>query len=194
LINVGSGSGAELFKVADTHEMRVYVKVPQAYAGQLHAGLVADLKLVQYPDKVFTARLETMSNAIAKDSRTVLVELLADNPDGKLWPGTFAEVHFKLPADPNVYRLPTSSLVFREHGLQVATVGANGRADLKPVTPGRDLGTEIEILSGLDPSDRVIDNPPDSLGTGDRVTIAGADPAEGARTAMAAPPTSGDRK
>jgi RND family efflux transporter MFP subunit len=185
LINAGSGVGAELFKVADVHQMRVYVRVPQAYAGQLRRGMEADLKLVQYPDKVFPARLETMSDAIARDSRTVLVELLADNPDGKLWPGTFAEVHFKLPPDPNVYRLPTSSLVFRQHGLQVATVAANGQAVLKSITPGRDLGTEIEVLSGLDPSDRVIGNPPDSLATGDRVKVAGADLAGGARTAMA---------
>jgi RND family efflux transporter MFP subunit len=173
LINAGSGSGAMLFKVADIHEMRVYVRVPQAYAGQLHPGITADLKLSQYPGQVFKATLETLSNAISKESRTVLVEMMAENPDGKLWPGTFAEVHFQLPPDPNVYRLPTSTLVFQEHGLQVATVGNDNKVTLKPVTPGRDLGTEIEILSGLSPSDRVINNPPDSLADGDVVKVAG---------------------
>ena len=172
LINAGSGSGVEMFKVADIHEMRVYVRVPQAYAGQLHPGLAAALKLAQYPHDVFAAKLETMSNAISKESRTVLVELLAGNSDGKLWPGTFAEVHFKLPPDPDVYRLPTSALLFRQHGLEVATVGAGDKVTLKPVTAGRDLGTEIEVLSGIEPSDRVIDNPPDSLSTGDLVKVA----------------------
>jgi RND family efflux transporter MFP subunit len=172
LINAGSGSGVELFKVADIHQMRVYVRVPQAYASQLKQGMEADLKLAQYSHQAFKARLETTANAISKESRTVLVELMADNPDGKLWPGTFAEVHFHLPPDPDIYHIPTSALVFREHGLEVATVGADDKVALKPVTAGRDLGTQIEIVSGLDPSDRVIDNPPDSINTGDVVKTA----------------------
>ena len=73
---------------------------------------------------------------------------MADNPDGKLWPGTFAEVHFHLPPDTDVYHIPTSALVFREHGLEVATVGGGDKVSLKPVTAGRDLGTEIEISPG----------------------------------------------
>ena len=136
LINAGSGSGsgAELFKVADIHQMRVYVRVPQAYASQLRPGMVADLKLAQYPHEVFKAKLDTTSNAISKQSRTVLVELMADNMDGKLWPGTFAEVHFQLPPDPDIYHIPTSALVFREHGLQVATVGDDDKVRLKSIT------------------------------------------------------------
>jgi multidrug efflux pump subunit AcrA (membrane-fusion protein) len=149
--------------------MRVYVRVPQAYASQLRHGMKADLNLAQYPHQAFKARLET----IAKESRTVLAELMADNLDGQLWPGTFAEVHFQLPPDTDVYRIPTSALVFREQGLQIAIVGADDKVVLKSVTAGRDLGTEIEILSGLDPSDQVIDNPPDSINTGDVVRVAG---------------------
>jgi len=174
LINVGSGAGAgvELFKVADIHQMRLYVRVPQAYASQLRPGLIADIKVAQYPHEVFKAKLNTTSNAIAKESRTVLVELMAANPEGKLWPGAFAEVHFQLPPDADVYRVPTSALVFREHGLEIATVGTGEKVQLKPITAGRDLGTEIEVLSGLAPSDRVIDNPPDSINTGDVVKVA----------------------
>jgi RND family efflux transporter MFP subunit len=185
LINAGSGSGsgAELFKVADIHQMRVYVRVPQAYASQLHPGLVAHLKLAQYPHEEFKATLDTTSNAISKQSRTVLVELMANNMDGKLWPGTFAEVHFQLPPDPDIYHIPTSALVFREHGLQVATVGDDDKVRLKSITPGRDLGTEIEVLSGLTPTDRVIDNPPDSISTGDVVKVAG-EPENNAKTAQ----------
>jgi RND family efflux transporter MFP subunit len=173
LINAGSSSGVELFKVADIHRMRVYVRVPQAYASQLKHGMEADLKLAQYPHQVFKAILETTSNSIAKESRTVLVELMVDNPDGKLWPGTFAEVHFQIPPDTGVYHIPTSALVFREHGLEVATLGADNIVALKPVTVGRDLGAEIEVVSGLGPSDRVIDNPSDSVGSGDLVRVAG---------------------
>ena len=91
---------------------------------------------------------------------------------GKLWPGTFAEVHFQLPPDTNVYYIPTSALIFREQGLQVATVGADNKVTLKAVSAGRDLGSEIEILSGVTPSDRVIDSPPDSISTGDTVQTA----------------------
>ena len=174
LINAGSGSGVELFKVADIHQMRVYVRVPQAYASQLTPGMAADLKLAQYPHQIFKASLETTSNAITKESRTVLVELKADNPEGKLWPGTFAEVHFHLPPETDVYHIPTSALIFREQGLQIAAVGADDKVSLKSVSAGRDLGTEIEILSGLSPSDRVIDNPPDSINAGDKVKVAGA--------------------
>ena len=188
LINAGSGSGVELFKVADLHEMRVYVRVPQAYAAQLHPGLVADLKVAQYPNEAFRATLQTTSNAIAQDSRTVLVELMADNKAGKLWPGTFAEVHFQLPPDADVYHIPTSALVFRQHGLQVATVGANDKAVLKPITAGRDLGTQIEILSGLSPTDRVINNPPDSLSNGDPIKVAGEEPPDADKTAALARP------
>ena len=141
---------SELFKVADIHQMRVYVRVPQAYASELRPGMIADLKLAQYPHEVFTAKLDTTSNAISKESRTVLVELMADNKDGKLWPGTFAEVHFQLPPDPDIYHIPTSALVFRQQGLQVATVDSGDRVQLKSITAGRDLGTQIEVLSGLE--------------------------------------------
>jgi len=186
LINAGSGSGVELFKVADMHQMRIYVRVPQAYSGTMHPGLTAGLKLSQYPDATFKATLATTSNAIAKDSRTVLVELMADNSDGKLWPGTFAEVHFNLPPDADVYRVPTSALVFREHGLELATVGADDKVVMKPIIAGRDLGTEIEVRSGLAPTDRVIDSPSDSLSAGDLVKVGHTDGQTGTTGAEAA--------
>ncbi|HVJ55653.1 MAG TPA: efflux RND transporter periplasmic adaptor subunit [Aliidongia sp.] len=172
LINAGSGSGVELFKVADTHQMRVYVRVPQADSDQLIPGMVVKLHLPQYPNEVFDAKLSTTSNAVAKESRTVLVELIADNKDGKLWPGTFAEAHFELPPDPNAFRLPTSALLFRQHGLEVATIGAGDKIALKPITIGRDLGTEVEVRTGLTPEDEVVDSPSDSLADGDRVQLA----------------------
>jgi RND family efflux transporter MFP subunit len=172
LINAGSGSGPELFSVADMHEMRIYVRVPQTFAPELQIGMTATLRLPQHTKRTFTAKLATTSSSVATDSRTVLVELQADNADGALLPGTFAEVHFQLPEPPDVLRLPTSTLLFREHGLKVATVGPQDKVVLKPIEVGRDLGTEVEVTSGIAASDRVIDSPPDSIGAGDLVKVA----------------------
>jgi multidrug efflux pump subunit AcrA (membrane-fusion protein) len=169
----GSGGAAQLFRVADVQEMRVFVQVPQSMSADIHAGLNAELYLPQYPDKVFKAQVATTANAISPTSRTLLVELHADNPDGVLQPGTFAEVHFELPGNPSVVRIPASALIFREDGLQVAVVTHGDRAELRHVTLGRDLGSDVEVLSGLTASDRVIESPPDSLATGDAVRIAG---------------------
>ncbi|HEX4506229.1 MAG TPA: efflux RND transporter periplasmic adaptor subunit [Alphaproteobacteria bacterium] len=169
LINAGSGQGPELFKVADVHKMRIYVRVPQALSGDIAVGETAELNLPQHPNRPIQATVATSSHAINQASRTLLVELQADNPNGNLQPGTYAEVHFKLPDSPDTLRLPTSALLFREDGLRVATVGPGDRIALKPVTIGRDLGTEVEIASGLAPTDRVVNSPSDSIAQGDIV-------------------------
>ena len=169
LINAGSGTGPELFRVADIHKMRIYVRVPQALSGDLVAGQTAELNLPQHPNHSIQATVVTTSHAINQSSRTLLVELQADNPNGDLQPGTYAEVHFNLPDSPNTLRLPTSALLFREDGLKVATVGSDDKVALKPVSIARDLGTEVEIASGIVPADRVIDSPSDSVAEGDIV-------------------------
>jgi RND family efflux transporter MFP subunit len=169
LINAGSGQGPELFRVADTHRMRIYVRVPQALSGDIAGGQTAELVLPQHPNHPLQATVATTSHAINQSSRTLLVELQADNPHGDLQPGTYAEVHFKLPDSPDTLRLPTSALLFRQDGLKVATVGSDDRISLKPVTIGRDLGTEVEIASGLSPADRVVNSPSDSIAQGDIV-------------------------
>jgi len=174
LINAGSGfGGPELFKVADIHKMRVYVQVPQKQSAGIHQGLTAKLQLPQYPNKTFDAVVATTSGAINMTARTLLVELHIDNPDGLLQPGAFAQVQFELPTDPNVVRIPTSALLFRENGAEVATVGPGDKVEIKPVTLGRNLGTQFEILKGFTTSDRIIDSPSDSLATGDAVHVAG---------------------
>ena len=94
--------------------------------------------------------------------------------DGELQPGAYAQVVFELPSDPNIVRIPTSALVFREHGMEVATLGADDTIELKPIKLGRNLGTEVEFVQGLKLSDRLVNSPPDSLATGDKVRIAGA--------------------
>lgn len=177
LINAGSGVGPELFTAADVHEMRVYVRVPQAESAGIRNGMPATLTLPQFPDRTFPATVATTASAIDPASRSLLVELTANNPDGVLAPGTFTDVHFQLPPQPHLVRIPTSALLFRENGLKVAVVGPDGKAQIKPIRAGRDLGTQIEVLAGLSPSDIVINSPPDSLIAGETVRV--ADEADG---------------
>ena len=163
LINAGSGTGGgngpELFKVADIREMRIYVQVPQQLSAGIRPGLTADLTLPQYPDKTFKSTVATTSSAINMTARTLLVELHADNPDGLLQPGAYAQVKFNLSSDApsGVVRIPTSALIFREDGLQLATLGPGDKVELKGVTLGRNLGTEVEVVKGLLASDRVVE-------------------------------------
>jgi RND family efflux transporter MFP subunit len=174
LINAGSnGTARELFSVADIHKVRIYVKVPQRLAGNIHRGLTAELRLPQYPGKVFTAKATTTSRSVNTSSRTLLVELQADNPDGLLQPGTYVEAQLNLPSDPNTTLIPTSAILFRQHGLEVAVVGDDDKVMLKKVSLGRNLGVQVEVTGGLMPTDRVVDSPPDSLGAADVVRIAG---------------------
>ncbi|HEX4153100.1 MAG TPA: efflux RND transporter periplasmic adaptor subunit [Steroidobacteraceae bacterium] len=194
LINAGSGAGGgsapQLFRVADVHEMRVFVQVPQEMSADIHAGQTADLALPQYPDRVFKATVATTAEAISESSRTMLVELHADNPDDLLQPGTFTEVHFELTGNARTVRIPTGALIFREQGVQVAVVDKHDRVKLEPVTLGRNLGTDMEVLAGLGPADRVIDSPSDSLSDGDVVRVVGGTAAssDGERLASKAVP------
>ena len=147
LVNAGGTSGRALFQVADIHRMRIYVNVPQAFLGELKPGIKATLHLPGQKE-TFEAELVSTSNALAENSRTALIELQADNPDGKLWPGAFAEVHFHIPSDPDTLRIPPTALVFGAHGMRVAAVDANNKVVLKPVSLGRNLGNRVEIESG----------------------------------------------
>jgi membrane fusion protein, multidrug efflux system len=174
LVNAGGTTGRALFQVADIHRMRVYVSVPQAFLGELAPGIKATLHLPGQKE-TFDAELVSTSNALTENSRTALVELQADNPDGKLWPGAFAEVHFHIPADPNTLSVPLTALVFSAQGMRVAALDADDKVMLKPVTVGRNLGNRVEIESGLAPSDRLVDSPLESTQTGDAVKIANAD-------------------
>jgi len=174
LVNAGGNTGRALFQVADIHRMRIYVNVPQAFLGELAPGIKATLYLPGQKE-TFDATLVSTANAVTENSRTALVELQADNPDGKLWPGAFTEVHFHIPADPNTLFVPLTALVFGPHGMQVAALDADDKVALKPVVVGRNLGNRVEIESGLSLSDRLIDNPLESTQTGDRVNIASSD-------------------
>jgi RND family efflux transporter MFP subunit len=174
LINAGSnGTARELFSVADIHKVRIYVKVPQRLTGNIHPGLTAELRLPQYPGEVFTAKATTTSRSVNTSSRTLLLELQADNPDGLLQPGTYVESQLNLPSDPNTVLIPASAILFRQHGLEVAVVGNDDKVTLKKISLGRNLGVQAEVTGGLALSDRVVGSPTDSLGSGDIVRIAG---------------------
>lgn len=170
LINAGAESnGAPLFTVADIHRIRVYVSVPQNYSAVIKPGVTADLSLPEYPGRTFAAVLDASANAISEKSNALLVEFLADNPQGLLKPGGYAQVTIHVPTQQHVVTIPASALIFDENGLQVATVGADDRIRMKHIKIARDLGTEVEIDSGIDRRDRIVDNPPDSIVDGDRV-------------------------
>lgn len=166
-----SGGATELFSVADVHEMRVFVSVPQDYAGSLAPNMHATLTLPQFPNKTFDATVLTTAQAFDPTSRTVTMELTVPNPKGRIWPGTYAEVHLQVPSDPGALVVPEQALLFRAQGMQVAVVGANGKVALKNVTLGINMGSTVQIMSGLNPADRVIDNPSDGLLQGEQVDV-----------------------
>jgi RND family efflux transporter MFP subunit len=172
LINAGSNVGQELFEVSDLHRVRIYIQVPQAFVAALRPGLKATFTMPQYPGQPFDATLVTTSNAVDMSSRSMLVELQADNADGKLLPGTYCQVQLQLPTDPSLLRVPATALLPVNQGAQVAILGDDGKVALKPVQLGRDLGTSVEVVAGLSPSDRVIDSPPETLQSGDAVQLA----------------------
>lgn len=165
-----NGTGEELFRIADTSRLRVFVRVPQVYVATMTPGLVARLGFPDRPGAEYEARLVRSANALDAASRTLLVELDVDNRHHELLSGTYVDVHFQLPGSSKL-RLPANTLLFRAAGPHVATVGEDNRVLLKPVTLGRDFGNELEILSGVDATDRVILSPPDSLSDHEAVRI-----------------------
>ncbi len=174
LINAGSNtSGRELFHMTAIHTLRVFVAVPEVYSRAARPGSTATLTLDEFPGRLFKGALVRNANAIDLASRTLLVEVDVDNPGGELLPGAYVFVHLKLPEQIASATVPANALLFRAEGLQVAMV-RDGRAQLVPVTIGRDYGTTVEIVAGLQPTDQVIVAPSDSLTSGTRVRIAGA--------------------
>jgi len=176
LINAGAaqspGPGSALFRVADTHRLRIYVSVPQPYAAGVRPGDSAQLEFADHPGKRYTATVANTAHALDATSRTLQVELQIDNADGTLLPGSYAQVYFNLARDFDALRIPVNTVLFRTQGLQVATLDPQQRVHLKTITQGRDFGTEIEVLSGITAADTLVVNPPDSLNDGAQVQVA----------------------
>ncbi|TCO37235.1 efflux RND transporter periplasmic adaptor subunit [Dokdonella fugitiva] len=178
LVNAGSAAGQELFVVSDTRKLRVYVNVPQTFVPDVPPGTKATLTVPEHPEKTYTATVEASAQAVNAQSGTTLMQLVVDNSAGELLPGAYANVSLALPHDATALSVPASALIFDAGGLRVATVGADNRVVMKPVTIARDFGKTIQLGSGLAPDDRVIINPPDGVVAGTEVRIAGnAEPA-----------------
>ena len=175
LINSG-GSGQPLFEVSDLHRVRIFVQVPQSFSAGLAPGMKATFEMPQYPGVQFDATLSHISKAINATSHSMQVELQADNAAGKFLGGSYCNVHFELPTDANLVKLPSTALVTGNQGTEVATLDSNDKVVVKSVQLGRDLGDSVEIVAGLSPSDRVINNPPETLLAGDKVRVAAATP------------------
>ena len=185
LINAGQSTGTELFRIADTHKLRIYVRVPEPYAAVTTPGLEAQLRFAEHPNRMFSAKTVRTSNSLDATLRTLQVELELDNAKGEVFPGAYAEVHFKLPPSAATLRLPANTVLFRSAGLQVATLDSQQRVKLKTIVQGRDFGNAIEVLSGLAPHEIVVLNPPDSIADGVQVRIAVPDAAQPAPGAAA---------
>ncbi len=172
LIASGNSGGVktDLFHISQPGKLRVYVNVPEQYSQAATPGLTAELTLAEFPGRRFQGKLVRTSNAINYATRTLLAEIDVDNPSGELLSGAYTEVHLKVPGQTSSYLVPVSTLIFRSQGLQVAVV-KNGSVVLTPVTPGRDFGDQIEIVSGLKGDESVIVNPPDSIVSGQKVQV-----------------------
>jgi RND family efflux transporter MFP subunit len=175
LINSG-GSGQPLFEVSDLHRVRIFVQVPQSFSAGLTPGMKATFEMPQYPGVQFEATLSHTSKSINASSHSMQVELQADNAAGKFFGGSYCNVHFELPTDANLVTIPSTALVTGNQGMQVATLDGNNKVVLKSVQLGRDLGDSVEVIAGLSPSDRIINNPPETLAAGDTVRVAAPAP------------------
>jgi RND family efflux transporter MFP subunit len=182
LINSG-GSGPPLFEVSDLHRVRIYVQVPQSFSAGLAPGMKATFEMPQYPGVQFDATLSHTSKAINPTSHSMQVELQADNAAGKFFGGSYCNVHFEIPTDANLVKVPSTALITGNQGAHVATLDGNDKVVLKTVQLGRDLGDSVEVLAGLTPSDRIINSRPETLATGDVVRVTAA-------TSQVAGPTS----
>ena len=173
LIDSGSSAGAtrELFHIASVRKLRVFVNVPQIYSHDTIPGIKADLTLPELPGRRFQGTLVRTADAMDPATRTLLVEVDVVNSTGLLFPGAYTEVHFKVKNDISTLLLPATSLIFRSEGLRVGTVTNGNRAALIPIVLGRDLGNEVEVVSGLSDNASVILTPPDSLVDGQAVHV-----------------------
>ena len=172
LITAGSGGGSkEMFDLAQIDPLRVFINVPQAYAPSMHLGLKACLELTEFPSRRFCGQVARTSNSIDPSTRTLLTEVDVPNPSNTLLPGEYAQVHFDAQLSGQRLSLPINALLFRPEGTLVAAVGADNRLTLKKLTIGRDFGNSVEVLQGVELNDSLVVNPPDSLASGQQVTV-----------------------
>ncbi|WP_343525304.1 efflux RND transporter periplasmic adaptor subunit [Sphingomonas sp.] len=171
LVGPGAAAQAPMFGVADTHSIRVYVNVPQSLSATIRPGMSAMLVVPAFPGRRFPATVAGLSSAIDPQSGAFRVQLLAPNTDGALKPGGYAQTHFDLPGQAGAALVPSSAILFGSGGAQVATVDPHGRIMMHKIHIGQDNGPTVEVLSGVQPGEMVVDNPPDSLSQGELVRV-----------------------
>jgi len=172
LIQADTTAPKEIFHLSAIHKLRIYVPVPEIYAASVRTGDKVDVTLDAFPGQRFAGTLVRNANAIDSASRTLNVEVDVDNSSGRLMPGAYAFVHFKVPAPKGAVTIPSNTLLFRSEGLRVGVV-RNSRVALVPITVGQDYGDAVEVLSGLTARDAVVVNPSDSLADGAQVRVEG---------------------
>jgi RND family efflux transporter MFP subunit len=171
---IAAGSGPELFRLAQTDPLRVYVRVPQQLIHAITPGQKAELTFQELPGRTFEATVTRTAGAVDPNSRTLQVELQVPNPRGEIFAGSYAQVRFNESAAASVLTISDNALIFRAQGMQAAVVGADDKVQLRAIKLGRDFGNTVEVLAGLNATDRVIVNPPDAITEGMAVQIAPA--------------------
>ena len=170
-----ANSPQELFRVSNISVVRIFINVPGAYVPEARPGVETDIDVPGYPGRIFKGKIVRTANALDLNTRTLMVEVDIDNRKGELLPGSYAQVHLKLPMKHPALIIPVSALMFRSEGLRIVTVDDRNHAHLQPITVGRDWGTQIEVLTGLNPGQRIVDSPPDSILENEKVNIAAGD-------------------
>ncbi len=171
---IDTGAAKELFRLQAIQTLRVYTNVPQAFSGGVKRGMKLDVSFAEHPGKVYQGTIERTADAIDPTTRTLLVEVDLDNRKGELFPGSLAQVHFKTAFVGQSYVVPIAALIFGRDGMRVAVVvndGSTTKAHLAAVVIGEDDGATVQITSGLNANDRIIQDPPDSLIEGEKVTV-----------------------
>jgi RND family efflux transporter MFP subunit len=171
LINADSSVGLALFVISDTRKLRLTVSVPQNYVPAVKLNTRVAITVPEYPGKVYNGVVEASARSVDAASGTTRMQVVVDNGPGELMPGAFANTRIELPQDMVAFSIPAGALIFGQKGLRVATVDANSKVVLKPVTISRDLGQVVEIATGISPADRIIESPPDGLADGDPVRV-----------------------
>lgn len=168
---INQGAGTELFHMQALQTLRVYTNVPEIYSQAVKRGMKIPLTFPEHPGKTFTGTVVRTADAIDPASRTLLVEIDIDNHSGELMPGSLAQVHFSTPSQGHTFVIPSAAVLFRKEGLRVGIVVSSNTAKLIPVIIGEDDGATVQIVNGLNPGDQVIQDPPDSLIDGEKVTV-----------------------
>jgi RND family efflux transporter MFP subunit len=162
---------SNLFTVADVSMMRLFVSVPESFGPFLGPGLTADVTVPQLPNRHFVGKFLTVAKGFDVSTRTAVTVFTVENEDRALWPGSYAKVVLTAPVDRKVYMIPSTALVFQEHGTQVAVVKDDERVHMQPITVSRLLDNAVEVSDGISADDRIVNNPSAALLDGDKVRV-----------------------